>query len=137
MSAAAGTVTASAGGTPLAGTAWKLVRFEAAGGKVSVPDDPAKYTLQFEPGGDLFARIDCNRGRGTWEAPAGSELRFGIMAVSRAMCPPGSLHDQILNHLPQVRSFKLEGSRLFVLLEADGGIYEFAATEPQSYGQKQ
>lgn len=131
-----GGVVASAADSPLAGTGWKLVRFEAGDGTLAVPDDPAKYTLRFEAGGQLFARIDCNRGRGTWESPAASELRFGTMAVTRAMCPPGSLHDQILQHLPLVRAFKLTDGHLFLSLEANGGVYEFAATGPEDVAPK-
>lgn len=127
---------ASAADNPLADTAWALVRFNDGHGRHVTPDDPAKYTLQFAAGGHLFARIDCNRGRGTWEAPAGSQLRFGMMAVTRAMCPPGSMHDQILRDLPQVQTFRLKDGRLFLSLEAGGGVYEFKETEVEQTGPK-
>jgi len=41
------------------------------------------------------------------------------------MCPPGSLHDQIVKQLPHVRSYVMKDGRLFLSLMADGGIYEF------------
>jgi para-nitrobenzyl esterase len=41
------------------------------------------------------------------------------------MCPPGSLHDQIVNHWEFVRSYILKDGHLFLSLMADGGIYEF------------
>ena len=31
------------------------------------------------------------------------------MALTRAMCPPGSLHDQIIRQWPYVRSYLIEG----------------------------
>ena len=47
------------------------------------------------------------------------------MAITRAMCPPGSLHDQLVRQLPYVRSYVIKGGHLFLSLMADGGIYEF------------
>ena len=47
------------------------------------------------------------------------------MAVTRAMCPPGSLHDHMIKQLPYVRSYVLKDGRLFLSLMADGGIFEF------------
>jgi putative lipoprotein len=41
------------------------------------------------------------------------------------MCPPGSLHDQMVRQLPYVRSYILREGRLYLSLMADGGIYEF------------
>jgi para-nitrobenzyl esterase len=134
---AGGLSPAFAADSPLAGTVWQLVRFVGGNSKQVVPDDPAKYTLQFQPQGQLFARVDCNRGRGRWDARADQQLRLDAMAVTRAMCPPGSLHDQILMHLPLVRSYKLNGARLLLTLEANGGVYEFAAMEPESRDAKQ
>ena len=47
------------------------------------------------------------------------------MALTRAMCPPGSLHDRMVRQLPFVRSYVIQDGRLFLSLLADGGIYEF------------
>lgn len=41
------------------------------------------------------------------------------------MCPPQSLHDRIVKHLPLVRSYLIKDGHLFLSLMADGGIYEF------------
>ena len=45
------------------------------------------------------------------------------------MCPPGSLHDQIVKQWPYVRSYVMRDGHLFMSLMADGGIYEL---EPRS-----
>jgi len=50
--------------------------------------------------------------------------------LTRAMCPPGSLHDRIVRHLPIVRSYVVRDGRLFLSLMADGGIYEFEPSVP-------
>lgn len=80
--------------------------------------------------GSLTARIDCNRGRGTWKSAAPGQVELGPLALTRAMCPPGSLHDRIVRHLPIVRSYVVRDGRLFLSLMADGGIYEFEPSVP-------
>jgi para-nitrobenzyl esterase len=110
-------------GSDLGGTAWRLVRFQGGDGTTLTPDDKAKYTLQFEADGNLFARIDCNRGRGTWKSE-GPEIELGELALTRAMCPPGSMHDQIVKQWKYVRSYVVKEGRLFLSLMADGGTFE-------------
>jgi len=48
------------------------------------------------------------------------------------MCPPGSLHDQIVKQWPHLRSYVMRDGHLFLSLMADGGIYEF---EPMTSDQ--
>jgi len=109
----------------LQGTAWQLVRFKGSDDRTLTPDDRAKYTIEFGAGGRLSARIDCNRGRGTWKSPGSSQLQLGPLALTRAACPPGSLHDQIVTQWANIRSFVIKGGHLYLALMADGGIYEF------------
>jgi para-nitrobenzyl esterase len=112
------------GGT-LGNTSWQLVKFQGGDGAVLTPDDRSKYTLAFGADGVVSARIDCNRGRGGWKSAGPNQLEFGPMAITRAMCPPGSIHDQIVKQLPHVRSYVMKDGHLFLSLIADGGIYEF------------
>ena len=109
----------------LGGTSWQLLKFQGGDGTVLTPDDKAKYTLAFAPDGVMTARIDCNRARGGWKSSRPGQLEFGPMAATRAQCPPGSLHDQIMKQLPYVRSYVVKGGHLFLSLMADGGTYEF------------
>ena len=115
---------ASAG--TLTGTSWQLVRFQGGDDKTLTPDDPAKYTVTFESSGRLTARIDCNRGSATWRETRSGQLELGPLALTRAMCPEGSLHDHIVKQWPYIRSFVIRDGRLFLSLMADGGIFEFA-----------
>jgi heat shock protein HslJ len=110
----------------LEGTTWQLVTFQGGDDRVLKPDDPAKYTIGFVKDRSLTARIDCNRGRGTWKMSPPSQLEFGPLVLTRAKCPDGSLHDQIVKQWTSVRSFVIRGGHLFLALLADGGIYEFA-----------
>lgn len=109
----------------LGGTSWQLVRFQGGDGTTLVPDDKTKYTLAFSTDGRMQARIDCNRGQGGWESPGPNQLRFGPLVLTRAQCPPGSLHDQIVRHWSYFRSYVIRNGHLFLSLMADGGIYEF------------
>lgn len=109
----------------LGGTSWRLVKFQGGDGAVLTPDDRSKYTLAFDPDGVVSARIDCNRARGGWKSAGPNQLEFGPMAATRAQCPPGSLHDQIMKQLPNVRSYVMKDGHLFLSLMADGGTYEF------------
>jgi L-ascorbate metabolism protein UlaG (beta-lactamase superfamily)/heat shock protein HslJ len=117
----------------LTGTSWQLVKFQGSDDTTLAPDDGAKYTIAFNTDGALTARIDCNRGRGTWKSSGPSQLELGPLALKRAMCRPGSLHDRIVKHWTYIRSYIVKDGHLFVSLMADGGTYEFepiAASQP-------
>ena len=109
----------------LGGTSWQLVRFQGGDDRVLVPDERARYTVAFAKDGVVNVRFDCNRGRGGWKSVQNNQLEFGPMALTRAMCPPGSLHDQLVKQWPYIRSYTLKDGRLFLALMADGGVYEF------------
>ena len=106
----------------LAGTSWQLVKFRGGDGKVVTPDN---YTLAFGADGVVSSRIDCNRGRGGWKSEGPGQLEFSPMAITRALCPPGSLHDMFVKHLHHVRSYVIRNGNLYLSLMADGGIYEY------------
>lgn len=109
----------------LGGTSWQLVKFQGGDGSVATPDVKSKYTVAFAADGIINMRIDCNRGRGGWKSAAPGQVEFGPMAITRAACPPGSLHDHIVKRWPYVRSYVIKDGRLYLSLMADGGIYEF------------
>lgn len=109
----------------LDGSAWQLVKFQGSDDTTLTPDDKTKYTIAFADDGRLSVRIDCNRGRGTWKSSGPNQLQFDQLALTRAMCPPGSLHDQLVKYWELVRSYILKDGHLFLSLMADGGIYEF------------
>ena len=109
----------------LAGTSWQLVRIQSMDGKVATPKDRSKYTMEFGVDGNLSMQIDCNRGRATWKATEPNQLEIGTLAATRAMCPPGSLHDRVVKDIEYVRSYVMKDGHLFLSLMADGGIYEF------------
>lgn len=122
--AGAGWGQAANAGAELGGTSWQLVKFEGGDGKVLTPDDSGKYTVAFAPDGGVSARIDCNRGRGTWKSSGGNDLEFGPLGLTRMMCPTAALNDRIARDWDSVRSYTLRDGHLLLSL-ADGGTYEF------------
>jgi len=116
---------ASGASSGFVGTSWQLVKFQSMDDTVRTPDDRSKYTIEFGDGGKLTARIDCNRGIGTWASSGENQIEFGPLALTRAQCPPDSLHDQIVKQWPFIRSYVMRDGHLFLALMADGGIYEF------------
>ena len=109
-------------------TSWQLVKFQGRDGTVLIPDDKTKYAVAFANDGNVSVRFDCNRGRGAWMLNGPNQLRFGPLSLTRAMCPPGSLHDHLAKQWPFVRSYTLKDGHLFLSLMADSGSYEFEPT---------
>lgn len=110
----------------LANTAWQLVQIHNADGTSVHPDDPNKYTLSFEADGSLVARLNCNRGHGTWKSTSPGQLELGTMAVTMAACLPPSLDTRMAKDLGAVHSYAIENGQLHLNLST-GGFYEFAA----------
>jgi para-nitrobenzyl esterase len=109
----------------LAGTSWRLIQINMSDGVTRPAIDRSRYTIGFGDSEVLHVRFDCNRGRGTWKSAGANSLEFGPLSLTRAMCAPGSLHDQLVRQWPYVRSYVLRDGRLFLALMADGGTIEF------------
>ena len=108
----------------LAGTSWKLVKLQGPDEVTSVPDDGSKYTITFGRNGRVTARVDCNRGGSTWKSTRPGELQFGSWSMTRAKCPPGSLHDRIVMEGANVRSYQIKDGHLILSGMTAGGYYE-------------
>jgi heat shock protein HslJ len=115
----------------LAGTSWKLVKFQGGDETTSVPDDGSKYTITFGRNGRVTARVDCNRGSSTWRSPRANELQFGSWSMTRAKCSPGSLHDKIVIEGANVRSYSIKNGHLFLSGMSAGGFYELEPLTPR------
>jgi len=109
----------------LEGTSWRLVQINMSDGATRAAIERSRYTIGFGTEGLLNVRFDCNRGRGSWKSSAPGNLEFGPLALTRALCPVGSLHDDLVRQWPYVRSYLIKDGRLFLSLMADGGTIEF------------
>jgi heat shock protein HslJ len=108
----------------LPGTRWRLVRIQWMDGTGSIPDDPSRYTLDFGPDGTLAGQADCNRITGRWTA-SGEAIALGPLAMTRAMCPPGSLSDRYVQALEAAATWMVVDGRLAVAMRVDTGILHF------------
>lgn len=113
----------------LTGSEWRLLEFQSMSDQfgTTYPDDPSLYTITFRANGTVSLLLNCNRGTGTWTAKLTSQdrgtMEFSPLAVTRMLCPSPSLDERIARDMGYVRSFVIEGDRLFMSLMADGGIY--------------
>ena len=119
----------------LTGTSWRLVSFRSSGDAVGaiVPSSPNQYTLAFAADGHTSMTFDCNRGGGTWQASAsgdGGGLRFGPIATTRMLCPPGPLDARLPRDMEYVRNYRIVDGRLNLGLTADGGVYTWERITP-------
>jgi len=108
----------AAGGQPLKGTYWKLVRL----GDVPVVMAPNQKEphLVLDPESDrVRGSGGCNLLVGTYQLD-GDKLTFGTAATTMMACVQGmETESAFLKALEQVRKYKIEGNRLD-LLSADG-----------------
>jgi para-nitrobenzyl esterase len=109
----------------LEGSSWRLVQIAMSDGVTRPAIERSRYTIGFGKQGVLNVRFDCNRGRGSWASSGPGNLEFGPLALTRALCPTGSLHDELVRQWPYVRSYLVKDGRLFLVLMADGGTIEF------------
>jgi para-nitrobenzyl esterase len=117
----------------LTGVVWQWAEFQDSAelNDITVPN-PANYTLQFNEDGTLNLVADCNVGSTTYTVD-GSSLIINVntIAITRAMCPEGSLDTQFLAFLNDVRTFVImEDGRLALNLFADAGNLLFANGGP-------
>lgn len=115
------TCTVVADPAALSSTRWRLVRLESSDGTTIVPVDPSRYTLEFGADGALSGQADCNRIHGRWTA-SGTSMTLGPFAMTRAMCPPGSLSDRYVRSLESAVSWRVVADRLAIAMRTDAGI---------------
>lgn len=91
----------------------------------AMPDDPARYTVEFMDDGSLAIRADCNRVRGSY-ADDGSTLAIELGASTQAACPPDSRDFEFLRDLAAAGTYALESDLLRIDLKLDTGSMQLA-----------
>lgn len=85
---------------------------------------PERYTITLMPDGKVQARLDCNRGGGSYEIAAG-RLSFGPLLSTRMACPADSLDGPFMRDLQRVVLFFVQGGHLYLDLPYDSGTMRF------------
>jgi heat shock protein HslJ len=75
--------------------------------------------------GSAEIKADCNQGRAGYDLTA-PYFSLDQIALTRAQCPPGSLHDSFVESLGAAGSAVLQDGNL-ILVTAGGGRMRFAA----------
>jgi heat shock protein HslJ len=88
-------------------------------------DTPENYTILLKADNKVQARLDCNRGRGSFVISLG-RLSFGPMMSTRAACPPSSLDFRFAKDLQRVVSFFTRNNNLYLELPYDSGTMKFS-----------
>jgi len=125
IGAAAPATPAAAEGLPA--VVWQLTAITLSGASATVPDDPAKYSLQFLPDGMVLFRADCNQGSGRY-AVDGTSLAITELVSTLVGCPPGSLEAEYTGALQRVTAYGYDEASLVLTLREDAGSLRFRPT---------
>jgi len=108
----------------LAGTTWRWVSLTTPDETLTIAE-PERYILRFSDGDRVALRADCNRGAGSVVFPEPGAIRFGALAITRAMCPSGSLGDRFAREVGRAVRWAVHGGELRLELPADAGSLHF------------
>ena len=111
----------------LTGTVWTWQGTQTSDGRKVVPDAPERYTLEFQPGGRVNVRVDCNRGSTSYLLTGGA-LTFGPLALTKMACPPGSRDAEFARDLATVSAQTFQGNDLVLTLKGNAGSMRFTTT---------
>lgn len=112
----------------ISGTGWQLVEIQMMNDRVFVPTAPERYTAEFSTEGRFTARADCNRLSGSY-ADIDSQLLFGPIASTKALCSSGSLYQIYTDAFHAAHSYVLEAGELYLAFGPDSGILKFAPAQ--------
>lgn len=115
---------AAPGDTLLTNAVWTWQGTQMKDGTRIVPDAPDRYSLDFQPGGQVSVRADCNRGRASYRLDD-TALSFGPVALTKMMCPPGSRDREFLTELAAVTGQSVSGGELVLTLQGTAGAMRF------------
>ena len=126
IAVASGASAQAAAGLPgeMIDVTWEWVSFTTPVEEITV-DAPERYTVQFMKDGNVALRADCNRGMASYTAGSDGKLTFGGIALTRAMCPEGSLSNRFVREVERASTYFLRDGDLFLELPVDSGTLRF------------
>ena len=108
----------------LARTTWRWVSLTTPDETLTIAE-PERYTLRFSDGDRVALRADCNRGAGSVAFPEPGAIRFGALAITRAMCPTGSLGARFAQEVVRAVRWAIQRGELRLELSGDAGVLHF------------
>jgi heat shock protein HslJ len=103
---------------------WQWVSLTTPTEQINV-GSPERYTVQFGADRRLALRADCNRGAGSYSITSDRQIKIGPLALTRAMCPPGSLGDRFVADLSQANFLFFRDGELYIELPVESGALRF------------
>jgi len=103
---------------------WRWVSFVSATDKLLV-DKPDQYQLDFPNAGQIALKADCNRAAGGISFGNDGAMKIGPMAMTRAMCPPGSLSDRFVQEVGKATRWSKRDKDLLLELPSHAAILRF------------
>jgi heat shock protein HslJ/predicted small lipoprotein YifL len=91
--------------------------------------NPQNYILEFMPDGAVAVKADCNNASGTYTIAA-QNIAIILGPMTMAACPEGSLSDQFVANLGQVRTWELANEQLNLGLDGAGTMQFTAVVLP-------
>ena len=108
---------------------WEWVSFTTPVEQIQ-PDAPARYTIRFQADGRIAMQADCNRGMGRWTARPDRVSQIASMALTRMMCPPGSLGERFAREAGRATIWFQKEGDLYLDLPVDSGTLRFRRQPP-------
>lgn len=117
-------------------TKWELIEVSDSSGAASIPKrvDAGIYTVAINADGTVTFRLDCNRGFGKWRiagdnSAMSGNISFFDIGVTKALCPPGSISDEVTSAISRFDAYQIADSLLS--LSADNGaiVYRWTRIE--------
>ncbi len=110
--------------TSLTGGRWKLVSIVYNDDRSFSGDEGATNWIEFRDG-RVQGQAGLNRFSGSYSATADGRLKMGLLAMTRAANPPGSIAGQFERHIGEVGRFLFRDDSLILELPADVGVMKF------------
>jgi len=105
-------------------TTWYWVGFSDPKQKFTI-DNPERYSITITKDGQLNIKADCNVANTTVVIDGQSVSVQEPMAMTMAMCPPGSKSDEFVNNLTNAATYFIKDGVLYVDLIYDSGTMVF------------
>lgn len=120
----------------LTGGIWQLQQIRYNNDELIEIDNPANYTIEFLPDGQVQIKADCNNARGSY-TQKNSSISIQIGPSTRAMCPPESQSDRYLQELQSAVIFFFQDGNLYFDLKFDTGTMKFIQSNNTGSDSKQ
>ena len=110
--------------TNLEDTNWQLLNMKVLGGFLFTPRDPSQYRLNFRSENRLTGTSDCNTITGSYFQES-IGFRFDPFVSTRKLCPPGSLHNNLVLILKDVNEIEFRDGKMYMTNGYEGVELEF------------